>query len=125
MTDRTADPRETPDEQGVRRNFWPKLKRVAANIPFAEDLLAAYFCAFDRDTPRHVQVALIGALAYFIMPFDIIPDMMPLIGFTDDAAVLVTALRLVSTHITPAHREAARAALKRIAGEDDVVPPGA
>jgi uncharacterized membrane protein YkvA (DUF1232 family) len=125
MTDRTADPRETPDEQSVRRNFWPKLKRVAANIPFAEDLLAAYFCAFDRDTPRHVQVALIGALAYFIMPFDIIPDMMPLIGFTDDAAVLVTALRLVATHITPAHREAARDALKRIAGEDDVVTPDA
>ena len=125
MTDRTADPRETPDEKSVRRNFWPKLKRVAANIPFAEDLLAAYFCAFDRDTPRHVQVALVGALAYFIMPFDIIPDMMPLIGFTDDAAVLVTALRMVATHITPAHREAARQALKRIAGEDDVMAPGA
>ena len=118
MTDRTADPRETRDEESVRRNFWPKLRRVAASIPFAEDLLAAYYCAFDRDTPRHVQVALIGALAYFVMPFDFIPDMMPLIGFTDDAAVLVTALRLVSTHITPAHREAARQALQRGVAED-------
>jgi uncharacterized membrane protein YkvA (DUF1232 family) len=111
MTDQTADRDETPNEQGVRRKFWPKLRRVAANLPFAQDLVAAYYCAFDRDTPRHVQVALIGALAYFIMPFDFIPDMMPIVGFTDDAAVLATALRLVATHITPAHREAARQAL--------------
>ena len=75
----------------VRRGFWAKAKRVAAGLPFAEDLLAAYFCAFDRETPRHVQVALIGALAYFVLPFDVIPDMMPLLGFTDDAAVLATA----------------------------------
>jgi hypothetical protein len=45
------------------REFWPKLRRFAARLPFAEDLVTAYFCAFDRDTPRRVQVALIGALA--------------------------------------------------------------
>jgi uncharacterized membrane protein YkvA (DUF1232 family) len=97
----------------VRRSFWAKAKRVAAGLPFAEDLLAAYFCAFDRETPRHVQAALIGALAYFVLPFDIIPDMMPLLGFTDDAAVLATALRMVSTHIRPEHRAAARQAIAR------------
>ena len=101
------------DRDSVRQNFWRKLKRVAANIPFAEDLLAAYYCAFDRQTPRHVQAALIGALAYFILPFDFVPDFLPILGFTDDAAVLATALRLVATHITDEHREAARAALKR------------
>ena len=72
----------------MRRRFWIKLKRVAAKLPFAEDLLAAYYCAFDKQTPRHVQVALLGAIAYFILPFDFIPDMMPVLGFTDDAAVL-------------------------------------
>ena len=111
MTDRTA---ETREERNVRRDFWPKMKRVAAQIPFAEDLVAAYYCAFDRDTPRHVQAALIGALAYFILPFDFIPDFLPVLGFTDDAAVLATAIRLVATHITDDHREAARAALKRL-----------
>jgi uncharacterized membrane protein YkvA (DUF1232 family) len=95
----------------VRRGFWPKFRRFAARLPFAEDLLAAYFCAFDRDTPRHVQVALIGALAYFVLPFDFIPDMMPLIGFTDDAAILATAIKLVASHIGPQHRDAARNAL--------------
>jgi uncharacterized membrane protein YkvA (DUF1232 family) len=91
----------------VRRAFWPKFWRFAARLPFAEDLVAAYFCAFDRDTPRHVQAALIGALAYFVLPFDFIPDMMPLIGFTDDAAVLATAIKLVADHIRPQHRAAA------------------
>ena len=102
------------DRDNVRKNFWRKLKRVASNIPFAEDLLAAYYCALDRQTPRHVQAALIGALAYFILPFDFIPDFLPVLGFTDDAAVLATAIRLVATHITDDHREAARAALKRL-----------
>ena len=87
------------NEARVRREFWPKFRRFAARLPFAEDLVAAYFCAFDRATPRRVQVALIGALAYFVLPFDFIPDMLPLIGFTDDAAVLATAIRLVAVHI--------------------------
>jgi uncharacterized membrane protein YkvA (DUF1232 family) len=106
--DRLAEDRET-----VRKRFWIKLKQVAAKLPFTEDLLAAYYCAFDKETPRHVQVALLGAIAYFILPFDFIPDMMPVLGFTDDAAVLATAIRLVASHITDDHREAARAALKR------------
>ena len=101
------------DRDSVRRRFWIKLKQVVAKLPFAEDLLAAYYCAFDRETPRHVQAALLGAIAYFILPFDFVPDMLPILGFTDDAAVLATAIRMVSSHITSEHREAARAALKR------------
>jgi uncharacterized membrane protein YkvA (DUF1232 family) len=101
------------DRDSVRRRFWIKFKHVVAQLPFAEDLLAAYYCAFDRETPRHVQVVLLGALAYFILPFDFVPDMLPILGFTDDAAVLATAIRMVASNITPEHREAARAALKR------------
>jgi uncharacterized membrane protein YkvA (DUF1232 family) len=97
----------------VRRGFWTKVKRVAVALPFAEDLLAAYYCAFDRETPRHVQAALIGALAYFVLPFDVIPDMLPVLGFTDDAAVLATALKLVASHIRPEHRAAAKRAVAR------------
>jgi hypothetical protein len=65
------------DRESVRRRFWIKLKRVIAKLPFAEDLLAAYYCAFDKRTPRHVQVTLLGAIAYFILPFDFIPDASP------------------------------------------------
>jgi uncharacterized membrane protein YkvA (DUF1232 family) len=101
------------DRDSVRRQFWGKFKRGMAKLPFAEDLLAAYYCAFDRETPRHVQVALLGALAYFVLPFDFMPDMLPVLGFTDDAAVLATAIRMVANNITPEHRQAARTALKR------------
>ena len=95
----------------VAGGFWVKVKRVAAKLPFTEDLIAAYYCAFDRDTPRHVQISLMGALAYFVVPFDFMPDMLPLLGFTDAAAILATAIRMVAGHIRPDHRAAARAAL--------------
>ena len=114
-TDRLAQDRES-----VRRRFRIKFKQVVAQLPFAEDLLAAYYCAFDKETPRHVQAALLGAVAYFILPFDFIPDMLPLLGFTDDAAVLATAIRLVAGHITQEHRDAARAALRRGIDNADV-----
>ncbi|ABQ32542.1 MAG: YkvA family protein [Bradyrhizobium sp.] len=112
--DRLAQDRDT-----VRRRFWVKFKQVVARLPFAEDLLAAYYCAFDKETPRHVQAALLGAIAYFILPFDFLPDVMPVLGFTDDAAVLATAIRMVASHITPDHRAAARDALARLAAKHD------
>lgn len=96
------------DPNALRRDFWRKLAPMVARIPFAEDLLAAYYCAFDRDTPTHVKVALFGALAYFVLPTDTVPDILPVIGYGDDAAVLAAALKLVSDAMTPAHREAAR-----------------
>jgi uncharacterized membrane protein YkvA (DUF1232 family) len=108
------------DAESVRARFKAKFKRFAAKLPFAEDLLAAYYCAFDRETPRHVQLSLLGALAYFVLPFDFVPDFLPILGFGDDAAVLVTALRMVATNIRPDHREAARAALSRGVGEGDL-----
>lgn len=96
------------DEGKLRRSFWRKLHRVAVRVPFAEDLLAAYYCAFDRATPLQVKATLVGAIAYFVMPLDAIPDVLPVIGFTDDAAVLALAFKLVAGAIKPEHREAAR-----------------
>ncbi|HEY9360497.1 MAG TPA: YkvA family protein [Xanthobacteraceae bacterium] len=105
------DPREV---ERVRREFWRKARRVAARLPFAEDLLAAYYCAFDRATPVQVKAALVAALAYFVLPLDAVPDMLPVIGFTDDATVLLTALRMVAGRVRPEHRAAARVALARM-----------
>ena len=102
------------DEEIVRRGFWKKARKVAARLPFAEDLLAAWYCAFDRDTPLQVKAALIGALAYFVLPFDAVPDVLPFLGFADDAAILATALRMVANHMRPEHREAARRAMTRL-----------
>ncbi len=96
------------DEQTVREGFWPKLAQFAGKLPFAEDLLAAYYCAFDRNTPNQVRFILLGALAYFVMPFDVVPDVLPVFGFADDAAMLAAALKAVSDAIRPEHRDAAR-----------------
>lgn len=106
--------RRTTDDASLRRKFWRKLRGVAAAIPFTEDLLAAYYCAFDRATPRRVQLALIAAIAYFVLPADAIPDWLPVVGFTDDAAVLAGTLKLVAAHIRAEHREAAREKLARL-----------
>jgi uncharacterized membrane protein YkvA (DUF1232 family) len=105
------------NEQELQRDFWRKLKGAVADLPFAADLLAAYYCAFDRQTPLHVKAVLLGAIAYFILPTDLIPDYIPVIGFIDDAAVLAGAIKIVNSHITPDHRAAARRTLARLRGE--------
>jgi uncharacterized membrane protein YkvA (DUF1232 family) len=104
----TAFGRRKDDEPELRRQFWRKLQGVAASIPFAEDLLTAYYCAFDRKTPMSVKATLVGALAYFVLPIDAVPDFMPVLGFTDDAAFLAAAIKLVTDHIRPEHRDAAQ-----------------
>jgi len=103
-------------EEEVRRGFWRKLRQLAAQLPFADDLLAAHYCAFDRETPLQVKAVLLGAIAYFVLPTDLIPDYIPVIGYTDDAAVLAAAVQLVASHITPHHREAAARTLARMRG---------
>ena len=100
-------------ERRVRRDFWAKLKRFAGMVPFVEDLVAAYYCALDPATPMRVRGMLLAALAYFILPVDIIPDMIAGLGFADDAALLTAVVGLVASHITPTHRVAAARALDK------------
>jgi len=109
-----ADAADAADEARVRAGFWRKIASVASRVPFADDATAAYYCALDSRTPTRVRALLFGALAYFLLPTDALPDVFAGIGFTDDAAVLATALNLLASHITPTHREAARAALARL-----------
>jgi uncharacterized membrane protein YkvA (DUF1232 family) len=105
------------DEDGLRRKFWRKILAEAANLPFLEQVLTAHYCAFDRRTPLYVKVVLVGAMVYFIVPDDFIPESLPLIGLADDAAILGVALKLMSSHIKPEHREAAKNMLERLRGE--------
>jgi uncharacterized membrane protein YkvA (DUF1232 family) len=101
----------TRDQEGLKRRFWDKLRRVAGRIPFAEDLVAAFYCATDPSTPSRVKLILIGAIAYFVLPTDAVADLLPLIGFADDAAVLAAAVMQVAGSITEEHRNQARKAL--------------
>lgn len=99
------------DQKTVRDGFWKKLTRVAGKIPFAEDAAAAWYCARDPKTPLRVKATLMAALAYFVLPTDMVPDFIAGFGFTDDATVLMATIGLVSSHLTEAHRKAARVAL--------------
>ena len=107
----------TRDEEGLKRRFWDKLKRVAGKVPFAEDLVAAFFCATDPSTPSRVRLILLGAIAYFVFPADAVTDLLPLFGFADDAAVLAAAITQVAGSITEEHKERARNALKNATGQ--------
>jgi uncharacterized membrane protein YkvA (DUF1232 family) len=112
--------RMTADEAGLRRKFWRKLLREAARIPFLEEVLTAHYCAFDRHTPLYVKIVLVGAIVYFVVPDDLLPN--SLLGFADEAAVLAAAFKVVSTHVKPEHREAARRMLARLRDEQPSRP---
>ncbi len=103
----------TTNEARVRANFWAKLRRVAGRIPFAEDLVAAYYCAVDPRTSTRVRAILFAGLAYFVIPTDIIPDFIAGFGFTDDASVLTAVIAAVASYIEDRHRDRARDALLR------------
>ncbi len=106
------------DEALVNQGFWDKLRKTLGQVPFIEDALAAYYCATDGKTPIYVKAVLMGALAYFIVPYDVIPDFIPGLGFTDDAAILATAISAVRSALRPEHFDAARAFLKKAGGEE-------
>jgi uncharacterized membrane protein YkvA (DUF1232 family) len=101
-------------ERTVRESFWPKLARTLSYLPFADKMVAAYYCAMDPATPFKVRGTLLAALAYFIMPFDVIPDIVLGLGFTDDMAVLVTAFTLIRNHMTQEHIDRGRETVERM-----------
>ena len=111
-TNLPVDPRRYQrDKARVEDGFWTKIGRTVGRVPFAEEAVAAYYCSVDRQTPVQVKAVLVGALAYFVMPADMIPDFIAGLGFLDDATVLTFAVRSVAPHISEQHRTRARAAL--------------
>lgn len=100
------DPKQ---EEKVRKNFFQKLKSAAGKIPFTHDVVALYYCAMDPKTPLYAKGIALAALAYFISPADAIPDIIAGLGFTDDAGVILTALKVMGNQITDEHRSKAKA----------------
>jgi uncharacterized membrane protein YkvA (DUF1232 family) len=99
------------DEASVRRGFWTKIRKHAGNVPFIEDMVAAYYCALDPATPSRTRYILFGALAYFVLPMDWVPDILLGFGFTDDMAVLAAAMSAIRSSLNQDHYAAARKAL--------------
>jgi uncharacterized membrane protein YkvA (DUF1232 family) len=104
------------DERLVRERFWNKLRSSVTRIPFAEDAVASFYCATDSSTPTKAKAILLGALAYFVMPVDTVPDFIALLGFTDDAALLLAAIQSVRANLRPDHYDHARETLAGLGG---------
>lgn len=100
------------NETEVRSGFWPKLRKFASRLPFIEDVIAAYYCAMDPETPSRTRGILFAALAYFILPVDVVPDFLAGFGLTDDIAILTAAFTAIRGDIKESHRIAAREALQ-------------
>jgi uncharacterized membrane protein YkvA (DUF1232 family) len=98
-------------EARVRDRFWPTVKRALRHVPFIDEVVAAYYAMLDPETPVASRLTLIAALAYFVTPFDLVPDFILAIGFLDDASVLLAAITAVRSSIKDEHRAAARQAL--------------
>ncbi len=101
------DPSEA--EAKARAGFVAKAKHHLKKIPMARETVALYFCLLDPTTPLWVKGIVAGALAYFVLPLDAIPDILPIIGLSDDASILAAAYTAVAAFVTEEHREKARA----------------
>ncbi len=103
---------EEEQRQTVRQKLAKTVKKAAGQIPFMEDVVAGYYCALDPATPAKVRGTVLAALAYFVLPLDVIPDFLIGVGFGDDATILMATIAMVQAHIRDEHVEAARTALK-------------
>lgn len=99
--------------------FWKKLSAFArqAGREVIEKALWLYYAAERPDTPKWAKATVYGALAYFVLPADAVPDLLPLTGYVDDLTVLAVAVATVGVHIDAAVRDRASQTLTRWFGE--------
>jgi uncharacterized membrane protein YkvA (DUF1232 family) len=102
----------------VRSRFWPVFRKALKQLPFARDIVAAYYCAMDPATPTRVRATLLAAFAYFVLPFDMVPDILALVGFGDDVVVLTAAIAMVRASMTAKHYAEADLALRQEGAND-------
>ena len=103
--------------------FWKKVERVAKKVGATVLLpvFTLYYMLQDDKVSLQHKAYIVGALGYFIMPIDLIPDgILPVIGFTDDIAVMTLVLKLVKDSITPEIKARANARVSEIIGTDNL-----
>lgn len=101
-------------------SFWQKIKKVARKVG-AKGIYAAlllYYAMLSPHTPMKAKAIIAGALGYFIFPIDLISDLLPVVGYTDDFGVLISALVTVAMHIDADCKRKARMKLCDWFGDD-------
>lgn len=101
--------------------LWKKLKKVAqkAGRKAVYYVLVLYYVSRDPSVPRSLKLKVLGALGYFILPLDFIPDVIVALGFTDDLAALAWALFTMRKYITPEIQAKARERLREWFGPEE------
>ena len=103
--------------------FWKKVERVAKKVgaTVLSPVFTLYYMLQDDKVSLQHKAYIVGALGYFILPIDLIPDgILPVIGFTDDIAVMTLVLKLVKDSITPEIKARANARVSEIIGTDNL-----
>jgi uncharacterized membrane protein YkvA (DUF1232 family) len=96
--------------------FWTKCKRVvrSAGREVVEKALCLYYAMLRPETPAWAKATIVGALGYFILPFDLIPDFIPFVGYTDDLAAILGALRTVAKFVDADVKEKAMRQVEKL-----------
>lgn len=79
--------------------FWNKVKKLGKKV--LKPALQLYYVMKESSTPLDTKGLIIGALGYLILPIDLIPDFIPVAGYTDDLAALLAVVKMCKEHITP------------------------
>lgn len=96
-------------------NLWQKIKTYAkkAGAEIIEKSLWLFYTAKKPETPAWAKTTIYGALGYFISPIDIIPDITPIVGFTDDLGVLAAAIATIAVYIDDDVKQKAKAKMRQ------------
>lgn len=99
--------------------FWKKVTKHYryAGAKLVKNVLTLYHSLRDEDTPKWAKTIIIGALGYFILPLDVVPDFVPIAGFTDDIAAVLVALAAVALYVKEEHKEKAEKTASKIFNE--------
>lgn len=88
-----------------KESFFDTMLRYAKKIgkKAIKTALTLYYCMIDPDTPTTARVTIMGALGYLVLPLDLVPDVTPIVGFSDDIGALTLAWSIVAIHIKTIH----------------------
>lgn len=111
---------EKYEDKYSESGLWDKIRKNIAKIgvKVIYQALLLYYVAQSPNCPSKIKAGIIGALGYLISPIDLIPDIMPGIGYADDAAAIATAVALAQIYITDEIKEQAKAKIADLLGED-------
>jgi uncharacterized membrane protein YkvA (DUF1232 family) len=106
------------DKEILSSSFWRKLRSMVATAGHKTlfTSLVLFNCLKDHDTPAWARGVIVGALGYLILPTDLIPDVLPGVGYGDDWSTIVVALGTVAAYIKESHKLRAKEQLRRLFG---------